>query len=230
MTTNNLGLYIHIPFCRQKCKYCDFLSFPCASEQVYSEYVTAVGMEMGTRREDCEGFQVDSVFIGGGTPSLLSPADLTRLMENVRENFQVTDDAEITIEANPASLTREKLDAYLSSGINRISIGIQSFDNQILRRLGRLHDKNEAFQKIQMARKAGFDNISIDLMFGIPDQSSKTWLDSVRQGIFLGPQHISLYSLELEKGTPLYKEVYEEKKYDPTPEIIDRENEKEASR
>ena len=223
MTTNNLGLYIHIPFCRQKCKYCDFLSFPCASEQVYSEYVTAVGMEMGTRREDCEGFQVDSVFIGGGTPSLLSPEDLTRLMDSVRENFQVTDDAEITIEANPASLTREKLDAYLSSGINRISIGIQSFDNQILRRLGRLHDKNEAFQKIQMARKAGFDNISIDLMFGIPDQSSKTWLDSVRQGIFLGPQHISLYSLELEKGTPLYKEVYEEKKYDPTPEIIDRE-------
>ncbi len=223
MTTNNLGLYIHIPFCRQKCKYCDFLSFPCTSEQVYGEYVTAVGMEMDMRREDCAGYETDSVFIGGGTPSLLSPEDLTRLMEKVRENFRVTDDAEITIEANPASLTRDKIAAYLAAGINRISIGIQSFDNQVLRRLGRLHDKNEAFQKIQMARKAGFDNISIDLMFGIPEQSNKTWLDSVRQGIFLGPQHISLYSLELEKGTPLYREVYEEKKFDPTPEIIDRE-------
>ena len=223
MTTNNLGLYIHIPFCRQKCKYCDFLSFPCTSEQVYGEYVTAVGLEMDMRREDCAGYETDSVFIGGGTPSLLSPEDLTRLMEKVRENFRVTDDAEITIEANPASLTRDKIAAYLAAGINRISIGIQSFDNQVLRRLGRLHDKNEAFQKIQMARKAGFDNISIDLMFGIPEQSNKTWLDSVRQGIFLGPQHISLYSLELEKGTPLYREVYEEKKFDPTPEIIDRE-------
>ncbi|MBQ9016489.1 MAG: radical SAM family heme chaperone HemW [Firmicutes bacterium] len=223
MTTNNLGLYIHIPFCRQKCKYCDFLSFPCSSEQVYREYVTALCIEMESRAEECAGRPVDSVFIGGGTPSLIPPADFRRMMEYLRKSFQVAEDAEITIETNPNSITQQKLDAYLECGINRISIGIQSFDNPILRRLGRLHDKNEAFQKIQMVRKSGFTNINIDLMFGIPEQSMKTWLDTIRQGIFLGPQHISLYSLQLEKGTPLYKEVYEDKIYAPTPEIIDRE-------
>ena len=223
MTTNNLGLYIHIPFCRQKCKYCDFLSFPCTSEQVYREYVTALCMEMDSRKEDCEGRIVDSVFIGGGTPSLLEPQDFERMMDSIRTDFELAEDAEITIETNPNSITQPKLDAYLRSGVNRISIGIQSFDNHILRRLGRLHDKNEAFQKIQMVRKSGFTNINIDLMFGIPEQSMKTWLDTIRQGIFLGPQHISLYSLQLEKGTPLYKEVYEDKLFAPTPEIIDRE-------
>ena len=119
MTTNNLGLYIHIPFCRQKCKYCDFLSFPCTSEQVYREYVTALCMEMDSRREDCESYVVDSVFIGGGTPSLISPEDIRRLMDTVRKDFHLAEDAEITIETNPASITQAKLDAYLASGINR---------------------------------------------------------------------------------------------------------------
>ncbi|MBQ9059847.1 MAG: radical SAM family heme chaperone HemW [Firmicutes bacterium] len=223
MTTNNLGLYIHIPFCRQKCKYCDFLSFPCTSEQVYREYVTALCMEMESRREDCQGREVDTVFIGGGTPSLLQPEDFRRMMDSIQSNFHLAEETEITIETNPNSISQQKLDAYLENGVNRISIGIQSFDNQILHRLGRLHDKNEAFQKIQMVRKSGFTNINIDLMFGIPEQAMKTWLDTIRQGIFLGPQHISLYSLQLEKGTPLYKEVYEDKMFAPTPEIIDRE-------
>ena len=223
MTTNNLGLYIHIPFCRQKCKYCDFLSFPCTSEQVYREYVTALCMEMESRREDCQGREVDTVFIGGGTPSLLQPEDFRRMMDSIQSNFHLAEETEITIETNPNSISQQKLDAYLENGVNRISIGIQSFDNQILHRLGRLHDKNEAFQKIQMVRKSGFTNINIDLMFGIPEQAMKTWLDTIRQGIFLGPQHISLYSLQLEKGTPLYKEVYEDKMFAPTPEIIDLE-------
>lgn len=223
MTTNNLGLYIHIPFCKQKCRYCDFLSFPCSSEKVYGEFVTALCMEMESRKEDCRDYVVDSVFIGGGTPSLLAPADLERMMDGIRNNFQLAEDAEITTESNPASLDREKLQAYRESGINRISIGIQSFDNRILKMLGRLHNKNEAFQAIQMARKAGFDNINIDLMFGIPEQSLKTWMDTVRQGIFLGPHHISLYSLQLEKGTPLYEDVCVKRSLEPTPEIIDRE-------
>ncbi len=223
MTTNKLGLYIHIPFCRQKCRYCDFLSFPCSSEKVYGEFITALCMEMQSRKEDCAAYEVDSVFIGGGTPSLLSADDIRRMMNAVRENFNLTEDAEITTESNPASLTREKLEVYRECGINRLSIGIQSFDNSTLKLLGRLHDKNEAFQAIQMARKAGFDNINIDLMFGIPEQSVKTWLDTVRQGIFLGPHHISLYSLQLEKGTPLYSDVVEKRTLTPTPEIIDRE-------
>lgn len=223
MTTNKLGLYVHIPFCRKKCAYCDFLSFPCSSEQVYGEYVTALLLEMRSRTESCADRSVDSVFIGGGTPSLLNPKEFTRLMNGLREYFSVEEDAEITVESNPASLDNEKLHAYLENGVNRISIGVQSFDNRTLQLLGRLHDKNEAFNTIQMARKAGFDNINIDLMFGIPRQSVKTWLDTVRQGIFLGPQHISLYSLQLEEGTPLFNEVYRKKTLTPTPEIIDRE-------
>ena len=181
MTTNNLGLYIHIPFCRQKCKYCDFLSFPCTSEQVYREYVTALCMEMESRREDCQGREVDTVFIGGGTPSLLQPEDFRRMMDSIRNNFHLAEEAEITIETNPNSISQQKLDADLENGVNRISIGIQSFDNQILHRLGRLHDKNEAFQKIQMVRKSGFTNINIDLMFGIPEQAMRPgWTPSGR--------------------------------------------------
>ena len=223
MTTNNLGLYIHIPFCRRKCSYCDFLSFPCSSEQVYGEFVTALCMEMESRRADCEDRVVDTVFIGGGTPSLLSPHDMQRLMDAVYANFNVAEDAEITTESNPASLDREKLAAYRAGGINRLSIGVQSFDNKTLKLLGRLHDKNQALQAIQMARKAGFDNINIDLMFGIPEQSLKTWMDTVRQGVFLRPQHISLYSLQLEEGTPLYEKVCVKRELEPVPDIIDRE-------
>lgn len=221
--TNKLGLYLHVPFCRQKCAYCDFLSFACKSDRLLVEYTNALVLEMRKWKELCADRQIDSVFFGGGTPSLLPSEALEKLMQEMREDFHISEDAEITVEANPASLTREKLAFYRECGINRLSIGVQSFDNRVLRVLGRLHDKNEAFQMIQTARKAGFDNISVDLMFGVPTQSMKTWVDTLRQAIFLGPQHISLYSLQLEKGTDLYRRVYEEGSLNVIPELLDRE-------
>ena len=214
---------MHVPFCRQKCAYCDFLSFACKSDRLLVEYTNALVLEMRKWKELCADRQIDSVFFGGGTPSLLPSEALEKLMQEMREDFHITEDAEITVEANPASLTREKLAFYRECGINRLSIGVQSFDNRVLRVLGRLHDKNEAFQMIQTARKAGFDNISVDLMFGVPTQSMKTWVDTLRQAIFLGPQHISLYSLQLEQGTDLYRRVYEEGSLNVIPELLDRE-------
>ena len=222
-TTNRIGLYIHIPFCRQKCAYCDFLSFPCANAKVFSEYVRALCLEMKTREEACRDLEVDSVFIGGGTPSMLPAEDFALMMREMRNTFRILPDAEITAESNPASLTQEKLETWLVSGVNRLSIGIQSFDNATLKTLGRIHDKNDALNKIQLARKAGFTNINIDLIFGVPGQSIKTWRDTLRQGIFLRPQHISLYSLQLEEGTPLYRQVFQERTLEAIPEIIDRE-------
>ncbi len=216
-------MYVHIPFCRQKCAYCDFLSFPCGNDRLLTEYSKALALEIRSRRADCEDYTVDSVFIGGGTPSLLPIDAFQRIMTELQHNFRIDPDAEITVEANPASLTKEKMEQYLESGVNRLSIGVQSFDNGILKILGRLHDKNQAFNMIQNARKAGFDNINIDLMFGIPTQTSKVWIDTLRQGIFLRPQHISLYSLQLEEGTEMYRRVYEDRTLTATPEIIDRE-------
>ncbi len=222
-TTNKLGLYLHIPFCRQKCAYCDFLSFPCKSNRLLVEYAGALTLEMRSRREDCADHLIDSVFIGGGTPSLMPSEAFRKIMTELKENFTVSEDAEITVEANPASLSQEKLEMYRQCGVNRLSIGVQSFDNRILRVLGRLHDKNEAFQMIQTAKRAGFDNINIDLIFGVPTQTLKIWADTMRQGIFLGPQHISLYSLQLEEGTDLYRRVREERSLSEIPEIMDRE-------
>ena len=220
---NNLGLYIHVPFCRQKCAYCDFLSFACKSERLLVEYSQALTLEIRSHKEECRGRKVDTVYFGGGTPSLIPSDSFVKLMDELRRNFDIAEDAEITVEANPTSLSREKLEYYLNTGVNRLSIGVQSFDNRILRVLGRLHDKNEAFNMIQTARKAGFDNISIDLMFGVPTQTMKMWRDTVRQGIFLGPQHISLYSLQLEEGTDLYKRVFKDQSLSVVSDSMDRQ-------
>ena len=222
-TNNKLGLYLHVPFCRKKCRYCDFLSFECNDDGLLTEYSNALIREIRLRYKEWPYRVVDSIFIGGGTPSIMPAEDMVRIIDEIRENFLVDDDCEITIEANPATLSDEKLDAYISAGINRISIGVQSFDNTILSMLGRIHDKNDAFKAIRMAKRAGFENINIDLMFGIPGQTMKKWRDTVRQCLFLEPEHISLYSLQLEEGTPLYKMVHTQKLLAELPPETDRE-------
>lgn len=222
-TTNKLGLYLHIPFCIRKCSYCDFLSFSCSDNKVLSEYAVALMEEIRIRSGDWCDKQVDSIFIGGGTPSLFSEWDIGKILDTVRDNFNVTDDAEITIEVNPATVSDEKLIRYLRKGINRLSIGVQSFENHVLNVLGRIHNKNDAFYCIQRAQKAGFENINIDIMFGIPEQTMKMWKDTVRQAIFLRPTHISLYSLQVEEGTEMYNKIYREGIFEPTAEEIDRE-------
>lgn len=222
-TTNKLGLYLHIPFCVRKCSYCDFLSFGCTDSKILTEYAYALMEEIKIRSVDWQNKEVDSIYIGGGTPSLLSEWDIGKILDCIRENFSVTDDAEITIEVNPATVDDDKLIRYLRKGINRLSIGVQSFENHVLGVLGRIHNKNDAFYCLQRAQRAGFQNINIDIMFGIPEQTMKMWKDTVRQAIFLRPTHISLYSLQVEEGTEMFKKIYEDGVFEPTAEEIDRE-------
>ena len=220
--TSRLGLYLHIPLCERKCKYCDFLSFACADEQIMKEYAYALREELKIQGEAWPFRLVDSVFIGGGTPSLLNGKEIKMLIDTIRQRFNLAEDAEITMEANPNSLTENKMREYLNAGVNRLSIGIQSFNNNVLDFLGRIHDKNQAMNAFQKAKRAGFKNINLDLMFGIPGQTMKEWTDTVRQAIFLRPQHISLYSLSIEEGTPLY-EMLQNGYFTETSDALDRE-------
>ena len=221
-TNNKIGLYLHVPFCVRKCNYCDFLSFSCSDESILAEYADALVMEIESRYTEWPYRVVDSIFIGGGTPSLMASKDMVRVINAIRNNFLVSEDCEITIESNPGTLTDEKLEDYLNCGINRLSIGVQSFDNTLLKMLGRIHDKNEAFNAIRMARKAGFQNVNVDMMFGIPGQTEKMWRDSFRQCLFQKPEHVSFYSLQVEEGTRIHKMIYEDKILSETPPTLDR--------
>lgn len=179
-------------------------------------------MEIGIKSKDWRYREVDSVYIGGGTPSLMSAWDMGKVIDALKDNFNIQKDAEITIEGNPATFSDEKMERYLRKGVNRLSLGVQSFENDVLEFLGRIHNKNDAFYAFQRAKKAGFENINMDIMFGIPGQSMKMWKDTVRQCIFLKPAHISLYSLQLEEGTEFYN-MYREGKMEAVSDISDRQ-------
>lgn len=198
-----LELYVHIPFCASKCLYCDFLSFR-ALRSVHEEYVSQLIREIGVQGSDCQEYQVTTIFIGGGTPSVLDPALIGRVMEALFEHFDVAEDAEITIEANPGSLLQNKFRLYRVMGINRISIGLQSADNRELKQLGRIHTFEEFLKSFQCARMEGFSNINIDLMSGIPGQTPDSWKSTLKKVTMLKPEHISAYSLILEKDTPFW--------------------------
>ena len=203
---NSLGLYIHIPFCESKCKYCGFLSKANESEEQIEKYVKYLISEIEINCESVsDSYYVDSIFIGGGTPSMLKPGQIKDIMEAVKSNFYVTKNAEITIESNPNSLDEIKLKTYLNAGINRISIGVQSLDNDVLKTIGRVHNRDEAIAAIKLAKTIGFENINIDLMFGLPDQSYENWINTLSEAIELKPNHISFYTLQLEEDTPFYK-------------------------
>lgn len=203
-----LGLYIHIPFCQAKCKYCAFVS-KSGAEEVYAPYVAALCKEILAAGGDfnlCET-PVDSVFFGGGTPTVLSVSELKKILQTVQTAFQLTMDAEITIEANPGTLDQKALTELKSAGFNRLSIGVQSFDDAVLRSIGRIHTAAQAMETFRQARISGFDNISMDLMYGLPGQSYASWLDTMLCATGLGPEHISAYGLKLEEGTPLLMAV-----------------------
>ena len=201
-----LGIYIHIPFCLRKCPYCDFYSTASHDKETRERFLSALCKEIsfygGRYGKDRE---VDTVFFGGGTPSILEAGEVCRIMSELRRNFHIAEDAEISMECNPATASYEKLAAYRTAGVNRLSIGAQSFDDDVLKTLGRLHDVKATRKTVAAARRAGFENISLDLMFGIPGQSHETWQETVKQAIDLRPQHISLYSLEFMEGTPFWK-------------------------
>lgn len=207
---NPLELYIHIPFCVKKCQYCDFLSF-AADEETKQRYVDQLVKEIGIcgKRMTGQGaktsFPVISAFIGGGTPSSLDHRHITSIMNAIKENFTLLPEAEITIEANPGTLTADKLHAYRVAGINRLSLGLQSANPSELKALGRIHTWNEFLESFRLARAAGFENINIDLMSALPGQSFESYADTLECVVLLEPEHISAYSLIIEEGTPFYE-------------------------
>ncbi len=203
MNQKELELYIHIPFCVKKCSYCDFLSAP-ATEQTKEAYMAALFAEIVGRAKDYKERIVTSIFIGGGTPSLLSGDSIRQLMEHIREGFTLAPDAEITMEVNPGTVTAEKLTAFYAAGINRLSIGMQSAQEQELKILGRIHDFDGFCQVYREAVEAGFTNINVDVMSGLPGQTLASYKDTLEKVLRLEPmpQHISAYSLIVEEGTP----------------------------
>lgn len=205
-----LSLYVHIPFCIQKCLYCDFLSAP-AGEESRQEYVQALCREIHASAMADGQFSVgrqkrtvDTIFFGGGTPSLLKPAQVKQIMDVIRQSFSILPEAEISMEANPGTVTEESLRAYRSLGINRFSLGVQSLVDRELKALGRIHTAIQAQQAYEMARKAGFANINIDLMSALPGQTKESYLRTLEEVCRWQPEHISAYSLILEEGTPFY--------------------------
>lgn len=193
------GLYIHIPFCLSKCPYCDFYS--STSISAVPDFLDALCKEMEMYRTRFNRF--DTVYIGGGTPSLLSPQQLETILIKVRENFNLLSTMEITIETNPADLNRSFLESTCERGINRINIGVQSFDEKVLDFLGRRHSAKQAISSVEASRKAGFHNIGLDLIYGVPGQDIESWLDTLKQAVTFSPDHISCYQLTLEAKTPL---------------------------
>lgn len=195
-----LSLYVHIPFCVKKCLYCGFYSTPYTAEGA-DTFVSALGLEAARIRDRFSDNIFDTVYIGGGTPTVLSCGQLGAVFRIIREQFRISGEAECTVEANPNSITSEGLALLLDSGVNRLSIGVQSFSDSILRKLGRLHTGEEAVNAVAQARSAGFRNIGIDLIYGIPGQVFSDWQHSLESALALTPDHISVYGLSLDEGT-----------------------------
>ena len=214
-----LSIYIHIPFCVRKCLYCDFLSGPSTDEEMES-YVNLLLREIKEQSVFYGDHRVVSIFFGGGTPSLLPAKETGRILERIRDGFSLAEDVEITIECNPGTVTSQKLENYITCGINRLSIGLQSAEDGELARIGRIHSYRDFQQTYAMAREAGFCNINIDLMAGLPGQSQASYRKTLERVAALSPEHISAYSLILEEGTQLY---VNQKEYTFPDEEEDRE-------
>ena len=197
-----MELYLHLPFCAKKCRYCDFASY-AGREGDMPAYVEAVLREAQARAEQLGTTPVETVFLGGGTPSLLPAPQLSRLLDGVSRFFPVQPGAEFTCEANPGTLTRPWLDTAVAHGVNRLSLGMQAYQPELLAMLGRIHDFGQVERSVAMAREAGIGNISLDLMFGLPGQTAAQWRETLQAALSLHPQHLSCYGLIPEEGTPL---------------------------
>ena len=199
-----LGIYIHVPFCRSKCQYCDFYSLTTKDPKLMDRYLEAICTHMKEAGPLAPNHLVDTVYFGGGTPSLFGAEGMSAILSVLRRSFDVSDSAEITFEANPDSITDRLLRRLRSEGFNRISIGIQSDSDAMLKKLGRPHSYQQAVDAVNRARKLGFRNISVDLMYGLPGQTQADWLKTLRNVLALQPEHVSCYGLKVEEGTPLY--------------------------
>ena len=202
-----IGIYVHIPFCVSKCAYCDFYSLPSAKADGFlkERYVKALIRQIESAKSVYGSQEIHSVFFGGGTPTVLETEQLLRIINTLKSSFNLTRNTEFTVEANPATFDEGKLTALREAGVNRISLGVQSANNNELELLGRIHSFEQAKDAFNLTRKCVFDNISIDLMYGVPSQTKESLLDSVKAVCELSPEHISLYGLQLEEGTPLCK-------------------------
>ncbi len=216
-----IGLYIHIPFCVKKCNYCDFLSAP-ANIQVQNSYMDVLHKEIRKKATAYKEDIVDTIFIGGGTPTLVPYEKLVQVIRCMKEEYHLSNTCEITMECNPGTVTIESLKAYKEAGINRLSIGLQSTDDELLKTLGRIHSYEQFLETYQMARKVGFDNINVDIMSGLPNQTLKQYEDTLKKVVALGVEHISAYSLIVEEGTPFF-ESYEKEQLPLPKEDIERQ-------
>lgn len=198
-----LGLYIHIPFCKKKCNYCDFYSKSCGST---TEYVDALCEHLKKEAPLYKDYEITTIFIGGGTPSLLDEKEINKLCKTIKNSLKMAPCVEFSIEANPGTLTKEKLQAYIENGINRISIGLQSANEDELRLLGRIHTTDDFEKSIALAKEVGFDNINVDVMYALPGQTVESLAKTIDYVSKFNPDHISAYCLKIEEGTPFYKQ------------------------
>lgn len=210
------GVYLHIPFCKSRCSYCDFATDVYRSGGAVQGYVNALCSEIA---EAGTGVLADTVYLGGGTPSMLEPQQVAQILDTVRQIFEVTTDAEITMEMNPATVTAETLAAYRELGIDRASFGVQTFNDRDLKLLARGHNAKDVRETFQMLRAAGFENVSFDLIAGLPGQALDDWKRNLDAAIGLSPEHISLYLLEIHEGTPLAEQILSERRPRPDEEL-----------
>ena len=217
------GVYLHVPFCKSRCSYCDFATDVYRSGDAVERYVRALCKEISQVRTTCvSGWAngvIDTVYFGGGTPSLLSPAQVEAILKTVRDAFPVDPSSEITMEMNPATVTPETLANYRELGVNRASYGVQTFDDTELKRLARGHNAQDARDTFRMLRDAGFDNVSFDLIAGLPRQTLKDWETNLDEALALRPEHLSLYLLEVHEGTPLAEQIRSERRPLPDEEL-----------
>ena len=215
------SLYVHIPFCRSRCAYCDFITY-AGKEDLLPSYVDALVTEIqiASARLTEEEKIVETIYLGGGTPSLLNPGQVERILNEICKQFSVSKAAEITLEANPGTTTVQKLTGFRAAGVNRLSFGVQTFHNRELAVLGRIHCNLTALHELEAARQAGFRNISLDLIYGLPGQSLSGWLENIETALSLDVPHLSMYALILEAETPLFRSVQEGKVTLPDDDLV----------
>lgn len=216
-----LSIYIHIPFCKAKCFYCDFTSY-ADKQSIYHLYVEALLLEIKSEAKNYIDYEIQTIFIGGGTPTVLPSHHIIKIMNELKSNYNISINAEITIESNPGTIDYENLLALKNSGINRISIGLQAWQNRLLKKIGRIHTQQEFIDGFNCAREVGFDNINIDLIFALPEQTIEDWKETLKHIILLKPEHISTYSLIIEDGT-IFGDMYSQNKLQQIDDDTDRQ-------
>ncbi len=215
---NNLGIYLHIPFCKSRCSYCDFATDVYRNNDAVERYVNALCKEITNYELGTEKY-VETIYFGGGTPSLLTPNQLEKIINTLQKSFSFSENIEFTLEMNPATVTPEKLRDFRSLGVNRASFGVQTFDDKALKILARGHDSNDARKTFELLRQANFNNISFDLIGGLPNQTLADWKKNLDEALKMNPEHLSLYLLEIHEGTPLAEQIRSKRQPNPDEDL-----------